>query len=66
MHLLKQLCAPCSEPVAIIVNMSLAQGIVPDVMKLAKVIPIHKSKSKELFKNYRPISLLSNMSKVLG
>ena len=45
--------------------MSLEQGIVPDAMKLAKVIPIYKSKSKELFNNYRPISLLSNMSKVL-
>ena len=55
----------CSEPIAILVNMSLEQGIVPDAMKLAKVIPIHKSKSKELFNNYRPISLLSNMSKVL-
>ena len=65
MHLLKQLCEPCSEPVAIIVNMSLDQGIVPDAMKLAKVIPIYKSKSKELFNNYRPISLLSNMSKVI-
>ena len=65
MHILKQLCEPCSEPIAILVNMSLEQGIVPDAMKLAKVIPIHKSKSKELFNNYRPISLLSNMSKVL-
>ena len=37
----------------------MSQGIVPDAMKLAKVIPIHKSKSKELFSNYRPISLLS-------
>ena len=25
MHLLKQLCEPCSEPIAIIVNMSLEQ-----------------------------------------
>ena len=42
MHLLKQLCEPCSELIAIIVNMSLEQGKVPDAMKLAKVIPIHK------------------------
>ena len=45
--------------------MSLDQGIVPDAMKLAKVIPIFKAKSKESFNNYRPISLLSNISKVL-
>ena len=46
-------------------NMSLEQGVVPDAMKLAKVMPIHKAKSKQLFTNYRPISLLSNMSKIL-
>ena len=34
--------------------MSLEQGIVPDAMKLAKVIPIHKAKSKELFINCIP------------
>ncbi len=65
MQLLKQLCKPCSVPIAIIVNMSLEQGIVPDAMKLAKVIPIYKAKSREEFNNYRPISLLSNVSKVL-
>ncbi len=65
MHLLKQLCEPCSVPITHLVNMSLEQGIVPDAMKLARVIPIHKAKSKEEFNNYRPISLLSNVSKVL-
>ena len=46
-----------------IVNMSLEQGIVPDAMKLARVIPVHKAKAKDSFTNYRPISLLSNVSK---
>ena len=40
-------------------------ALVPDAMKLARVIPIHKSKSKQEFNNYRPISLLSSISKVL-
>ncbi len=65
MQLLKQLCKPCSVPIAIIVNMSLEQGTVLGAMKLAKVIPIYKAKSREEFNNYRPISLLSNVSKVL-
>ena len=34
-------------------------------MKLAKVIPIYKAKSKESLGNYRPISLLSNISNIL-
>ena len=65
MQLLKQLCQSCSSPIALIINMSLDQSIVPDAMELAKVIPIFKAKSKESFNNYRPISLLSNISKVL-
>ena len=65
MTLLKQLCEDICVPIAKLVNMSLEQGVVPDAMKLAKVMPIHKAKSKQLFTNYRPISLLSNMSKVL-
>ena len=34
-------------------------------MKIAKVIPIFKAKNKELFTNYRPISLLPVISKIL-
>ena len=65
MHLLKQLGQSCNGPIATIVNMSLEHGIVPDAMKLARVIPIFKAKSKEMFNNYRPISLLSTISKIL-
>ena len=65
MQLLKNLCDPCSVPIAMIVNMSLEQGIVPDAMKLARVMPVHKAKAKYSFTNYRPISLLSNVSKIL-
>ena len=65
MTLLKQLCEDICIPIAKRVNISLKQGVVPDAMKLANVIPIHKAKSKQLFTNYRPISLLSNISKVL-
>ena len=34
-------------------------------MKLAKVIPVYKSKNKHKFDNYRPISLLPSMSKIM-
>ena len=65
MELLKQLCEPCSTPISTLINMSLQQGIFPDAMKIAKVIPIHKAKATDIFNNYRPISLLSNVSKIL-
>lgn len=40
-------------------------GIFPQIFKTAKVVPIHKSGNKQLVNNYRPISLLSCLSKVL-
>ena len=38
---------------------------VPSSLKLAKVVPIYKSKNKEEFNNYRPVSLLPCISKIL-
>lgn len=48
-----------------IFNKSLETGIFPNKMKIAKVIPIHKSGSNTILNNYRPISLLSVFSKLL-
>ena len=49
----------------IIINNSLAMGLVPDMAKLAKIIPIYKAKDKKNISNYRPISLLPFISKIL-
>ena len=40
-------------------------GLVPDMAKLAKIIPIYKEKDKKKISNYRPISLLPVISKIL-
>ena len=64
-QLLKSLSHELSQPLSIIINKSLSEGIVPSDLKLAKVLPIFKSKDKEDFCNYRPISLLPAISKVL-
>ena len=47
------------------INTSIESGHVPDAMELAKVIPIYKSKHKQMLNNYRPISLLPIFSKIL-
>ena len=38
--------------------MSLLTGVYPDLLKIAKIIPIHKGGSTQDINNYRPISLL--------
>ena len=43
-----------------LVNLSFETGIFPDVLKVAKVNPLHKKDSKIDHRNYRPISLLCN------
>ena len=47
-----------------LINQSFAKGVVPNQLKLAKVIPIHKSSDKSQLKNYRPVSLLPALSKI--
>ena len=40
-------------------------GVFPSVLKTAKVIPVFRKDSKLDYSNYRPISLLSNIEKIL-
>ena len=47
-----------SWPLTHIVNLSIESGIVPDQMKIARVIPLFKSGDNNLFTNYRPVSVL--------
>ena len=54
-----------SKPLEILFNHSFRNGCVPDQLKLANVIPVHKKDSVTLLTNYRPISLLSVFNKIL-
>ena len=53
-----------SRSLSIIINQSLCTGIFPDKLKIAKVIPLYKKDDNKSFGNYRPISLLSSISKI--
>ena len=48
-----------------IFNRSLATGTVPSLLKIAKIDPIFKSGDNQIFSNYRPISILLSISKIL-
>ena len=63
--LLKEICEPILPALDYIVNESLKLGEFPTVMKLAEVVPLFKSGKSEIVGNYRPISLLMTISKVL-
>ena len=41
-------------------------GIFPSIFKIAKVVPIFESGNKQIVNNYRPISLLPTLSKILA
>ena len=45
--------------------MSFSTGQFPSVLKIAEVIPIHKKQPRIDYRNYRPISLLSNIEKLM-
>lgn len=51
-------------PICDLFNKSVAMGIFPDAFKPAYVVPIHKKGPVEDVCNYRPISILSALSKV--
>ena len=63
-RLLKESVHVISEPLSEFFNKSLNSGKFPDSWKMANVSPIFKSKQRNIVSNYRPISLLSSLSKV--
>ena len=62
LHLIKD---KISIPLSELINKSFSAGCFPNICKTAKVIPIFKTESRLLCNNYRPISLLSNISKII-
>ena len=54
-----------ADPLIFVFNISLSHGVFPDKLKVAKVIPIYKKGDKNKFINYRPISILPCLSKIL-
>ena len=62
---LKLLKNDISAQLSDIFNVSFSTGVFPTILKIAKVVPIHKKQSKLAHSNYRPIPVLSNLEKIL-
>ena len=54
-----------SHPLAYLFNLSFSNGIFPSCFKIAKVIFLYKGGDTSKLINYRPISILPSLSKVL-
>ena len=63
--ILKLLNKVISDQLAIHFNQSFSSGIFPSILKTSKIIPIYKKGSKLECSNYRPISLLSKIDRIL-
>jgi len=64
-QMLKDCADSIAKPLQHIVNLSLQTGTVPTEWKTAKIVPIYKSGNMSKVENYRPISVLPVLSKVL-
>jgi hypothetical protein len=63
--MIKEVKFAIATPLVHIFNLSLNEGIFPDSLKCSRTIPIFKAGNPLLCNNYRPISLLSVISKML-
>ena len=64
-HFLKLHKNQLKKQLTLLINQCLTTGIFPDSLKLGLVSPIHKSGSKTERSNYRPITILPVVSKIL-
>ena len=65
MNIIKQSIHLIVELITHIINLSITNGVVPDKMKLARIIPVFKCNDQTQLSNYRPISVLLAFSKIL-
>ena len=63
-RLLKEAAPIIASPLADIINRTIDTGIFPSSWKLAKVFPLFKAEDRTDPQNYRPISVLSAVSKI--
>ena len=64
-NILKEIHETISIPLSTLINKSFTTGVFPNMCKMTKVVQIFKSETRLLCNNYRPISLISNIGKII-
>ena len=62
--LLKLTSNAIASPLSHLINLAFTQGVFPNKLKIAKVIPIYKKGDKRDVRNYRQVSVLPAFSKI--
>ena len=63
-RILKECSLSLNVPLSLLFNLSLSKGVFPTCWKKANVVPVFKKGDRHNITNYRPVSLLSCLSKV--
>lgn len=63
-HVLKYVAESVAPHIAYIINICVSSGVYPDKLKSVIVIPIFKKENREELQFYRPIALISIVSKI--
>ena len=53
------------KPLTYLINLSFSNGIFPDLLKTSNVIHVFKRGENQDYNNYQPLSLISNLSKLM-
>ena len=64
-RMLKFTAASIAPSITYLFNMSILSGTIPKEWKISSVVPIPKAKCNNMPSNYRPISLLCILSKLI-
>ncbi len=64
-RMLKECAEVMADPLSNLFNKLMDRECFPAVWKRANVVPVHKKGNKQFKSNYRPISLLSSLGKVM-
>ena len=64
-NILKEYSEIFSHLIADLINKCFEMGVFPNTFKKAIVLPLHKKESPDIMTNYRPISILPKLSKII-